>query len=510
MKQWNLLPGTRFNDLTIPENAIYVDSENGNDTTGEGNMESPYRTLVQARTGQRSSYIVCRGYFDETLSTLAGTAYVIADTLYGATYAGNLTMANSGQIHYFNWLFYYNATYYENSRSSSHDYCWCINKEDGKCFAVVPVEETTNKYFRIGSFYRQDFVMNAPTSSGYYADRACAEKCSVRIYTTNSYSQMDYSVFKDCTFYINTETEPLELSGTDEEQTTQLIEILSALKPAYGYEHIKITSGPLFNDPEKGDLTIHPDSVLLNNKIYKDSVNYFYPCAFPPALNIKMRPDSQGEKNAFDETSVSGGLFITDNGCLELQRDGAGMPIEGGLIDTKVITLDKKFTLGGINVVLENDELNAGVHLGNIRKTVKVRVKNNVEKMVYSWALEEGATYMNLENNVDIKNEETGVVRKLFINESFVKRSNETIDSVHGSRFGLLFSAEEEGWMDCPADTDLLVKKVGDVKAGKPDTGTDGNILTNAHPEFYSEENKTRPDFYITAKYVQYRVIVTI
>ncbi|MCD7974001.1 MAG: hypothetical protein LUG18_15295 [Candidatus Azobacteroides sp.] len=504
MKKWNIKPGDVKYNIGIPDTVVYVDSESGNDITGEGTMENPYKTLNRGRS--ESTNLVCRGYFDENYPSFSPRSNVFSDTLYGAVYAGNMQM-NSGQgdwTYFLGFIFYYTPLYYGNVRSYSTDFGWFFG-EQGKCFAILPENGSPGR--RVGSFYKQDFYMSS--NPGFYAERACAEDCKVYISTLAASSNMNYSVFKNCTFYLGDATEPLELQGTDEEQTAQLVAALTEIR-ALDFSQVKITSGPLFNDPENGDLTLHPDSVAVENKIYTNSVDFYYPCAFPPALNVKILPDSQGEKNAFDENSIVGPLLITEEGCIEPIRDGDGFPKGDGQIDSKVITLDRRFTISGVHVVLENDEINNGVHLGNELDIVKVRIKNGIERQVYEWELEDGAVYLNMSAGTQIKNEETGKIRELLVNESFVKRSHESVITHEYGPFGLLFSATEEGWIDCPVEEELLVKKVGDVESGRPDRDEEGNILSNGNPAFYSEENSLRPDFSVTAKYVQYRVIIKV
>lgn len=494
MRPWNLILGSNFLSLTgigvISENVLYVDSETGNDTTGDGTADNPFMTLNKAASiAANTTYIVCRGYFDENVAT-SQKAFV-ADREFDTVYAGPMPTSRGKAFNmYNNWIFYY-SNFYGNK---GYDWTVCgFMKDVGQKYFAVK----NNRSVVVCSSYKQNVTLSTELKEAYYARTGCIEQATVYILT---YNFLGYFVLKNCIIYIDGNLFTPE-GETDEEQTL-------SLQTRLKYSNVKITSGPLFNDPENGDLTLHPDSVALQSKIYLNSNEYIYPAAFPPALSVKILPNSTGEKYAFDERTISENLFISDEKTIEPIRDDLGDILGSGYIDSKVITFKKGTTLRGLNIVFDNDELNAGLRLGKQAwQTLQVRFKQSISYTSNLNGLIQGAVYLNSNAfDVVLKNSISNAERIIVSGESFILKANEIVFSSEADvRLGIVFT-NDSGWMDCLCNNDLFVKRVSDVAGGAMDTDADGNILTNANPNSYSEENASRPDFPVSAKYVQYRL----
>ncbi|MCD7974000.1 MAG: hypothetical protein LUG18_15290 [Candidatus Azobacteroides sp.] len=513
IRPWNLVPGCKLivqawgssnwvSNHVISEDVIYVDSETGDDTEGTGAADSPFKTMNKAfEVG--TSEVVCRGVFEEDMvKGSVNYCPFFADFPHAATYIGPMPTANSQRLHLHNgWNVYFNSNFIGNRASYTSLYGLMKNPEERKYFAVMPVGNTMacSSYRVSVSFF---------PSNGFAAYTGCVEDAQVWFRDTGG----ENVVARNCTFFVGTGKEEMVIEGeTDEEKSESLASQLNKRYNTTRFSNVRITSKPLFNDPENGDLTIHPESVVLQNKLYINSTDYYYPAAYPPGISLKILPNSTGEKYAFDERTIQGYIQITENKTIEPVRDEAGDYIDEGSIDSKVITLQEGSALKGIHTVFENDELNSGLRLGKEPwQTLQIRYRYAVSSTSDLASLNREGVYINTNDfNLVLKNSLTSAERPVVPGESFVIRENESLDAAPDGARVAVFYPDDSGWMDCLCATDLLVKRVGDEYAGPADRDEDGNILTNANPAFYSAENRDRPGFPVTAKYVQYRVKIS-
>ncbi|MCD7971134.1 MAG: hypothetical protein LUG18_00475 [Candidatus Azobacteroides sp.] len=512
IRPWNLVPGSTVRWInpgsaswvktaTIADDVLYVDSETGDDTTGTGAPELPFKTLGKAFS-EASSDVVCRGVFEEDM-TKGNVAYpcFYADVPYGATYIGTMPQDTNNRLHFQNeWVFSYNSGFFGVKGLYTAVSGFLKNTDEKRYFAM-----RNSKDMAVCSSYRQD--VNFFISTGFSAYTGCVEGATVAFKNVGGGMNV---VLKDCRILVGSTSEiELELTGeTDEEKTQSLVSQLNTLYNTTNFSGVKVTTKPLFNDPENGDLSIHPESVVRQNKIYINSREYIYPSVFPVGIQMKILPDLTGEKYAFDERTIHGYIRITENNTLEPVRDEFGDYIDEGSIDSKVITLQKGIALKGIHAVFENDELNGGLRLGESPwQNLQVRYKYSIGSVSDLSTLNPESVYINTNDfNFILKDSTTAVERIVVPGESFVVKENESVRiPENGARVGIFYE-DDSGWMDCLPATDLLVKRVGDEYVGAVDRDEDGNALTNANPAFYSDENRVRPDFPLVAKYVQYRV----
>ena len=222
------------------------------------------------------------------------------------------------------------------------------------------------------------FIKKSPCSGGYYKIQSTIfSKTAIILNTTIKLDYTDCLFTSDCKYYYfsgddstSSYTE-ITLDGISKENRglyliERLLQIYSennsstSLQPKFtNCIFSDQTSEEIFNNPEKGDMTLIPgcDADLMDQKSYIG--------ALPPAKNIPILDDSTGIAEAWDERSVSG-CIVVENNKIWINPDSDS---NVGSILSKIITINpREIQLNSIYSLMSSKWGN-GFILGNNEPT---------------------------------------------------------------------------------------------------------------------------------------------
>ncbi|MDR2927507.1 MAG: hypothetical protein LBV41_04815 [Cytophagaceae bacterium] len=323
------------------------------------------------------------------------------------------------------------------------------------------------------------------------------------------------------------------------------------------FENCQVAN-PLFNAPELGDYTLQPLSPARNAS-YDGTYIGCYDIAFPTYAFA----DDTGKPNAFYNASKNQNTIVANN-SISLVRNNDGSAVGSGLITEKPKDLDKIYELKGNrgcyvvaarngealdssadidrnNPIATGTTLTAGkIYINEIGAvtyngtTYPIRSRIMAVDSIQTFTTTEGGVLFEIletpnrfTNEVRFKQNISGVIVNAGTNltvNSWYRVINDSItwngetlpvgDSFQAIAGQLTFAgngavieefSDADVWRVFVIDSDIKIRRVGDVASGNIDTGTDGKPMTNAHGEYYSAQNVVRPEFSVYARYVQKR-----
>ena len=378
--------------------AVYVHSFLGNDNLGDGTQAKPYKTLTKAGVISAKKRAICIGYFAEDMN---GQGYYGANgSTIEADYYGAAVF--DGQFKYTTWgvtmtdMIIINVTALAggglvgvgranlaNSVGSAgavngvasapnliHNCCLHFGCIGGN----TAVEKIVYSKIIPNSAAYKIWIGNGnynPTlrqSTVYDIDVTNRMKCQYgtpRIHTTifgkvamiaNDSQEFTECLFTaDCKWYVfanntatSTYTEVVLSGTTSEERYQSLVDGVTALGGTVSVKFFSCifsskTSDEIFNDPEKLDFTLKPNSEAVRDTATGSGC--FYLGALPPALSIPIMDDSTGVAGTWDERSIEGCIEIV-NGKICLNEANIE---NGGKIYSKIVQINpQQMQLNGI------------------------------------------------------------------------------------------------------------------------------------------------------------------
>ena len=361
---------------------VYVDSMTGDDLTGDGTQDNPYKTLGKAYRGRSIApgTIVCRGRFCEDMadgnhSTMIRGDYMGAAVfdgedafiMYGfghsnmiiencapATYdlvvntgswllAGVGRASHAGSVGVANYVFGVAGSSAIVGKSPL--YMGCIGGNTAVSYVAIwspKITGTTKLWYGGNGDVTHMTVYDVPLSMRKRASDNARRKFTASIFAKCDFYADEPLTFEECIFaadcqWYTADGDMLDQEGTSGQEREDLLldemeswNILEENRPKFiNCVFSSQTSEELFNNPAAGDLTLKTTSEAVR-------AGRRYYGALAPALNLPILDDSTGVAGSWDERSANGILTVSGNAiCLdEASAD------TGGEILSKVVKID--------------------------------------------------------------------------------------------------------------------------------------------------------------------------
>ena len=389
---------------------VYVDSMTGDDLSGDGTQENPYKTLGKAYRGRSTApaTIVCRGRFCEDMadgnhSTMIrgdymgaavfdgedafiiygfGHSNMIIENCAAATYdlvvtSGSGLLAGVGRAAYAGGVGYANNAYGVAGSSAivgkSPLYMGCIGGNTAVSYVAIwspKITGTTKLWYGGAGDVNHMTVYDVPLSKRKKGADNARHKFTASIFAKCDFYADEPLTFEECIFaadcqWYTADGEMLDQEGTSGQDREDLLlgemgswNIEEENRPKFiNCVFSSQTSEELFNNPEAGDLTLKTTSEAVR-------AGRRYYGALAPALNLPILDDSDGVAGSWDERSANGILTVSGNAiCLdETSSDN------GGEILSKIVKIDtSKISITAILTKFASKWSTHGVHLSNGR-----------------------------------------------------------------------------------------------------------------------------------------------
>ncbi len=545
---------------------VYVDSFAGDDFRGLGTQEFPFQTLNKAIEWayvNNKTYIVARGYFSENI-TNGRSKYILADAFGDLIYDGQFI------YHLINVSFYSNITegiiLLRASTNTSFSY---INLEYSMLiYAINALSATSYCVFKgfknkellslsicSYSFSNCSFIdypsnQRGSSSTNFYYN--IYDNCRIYLDTNQSYTQTyNTCLFRlNCTFWKrkadNSGDERIDSDTmTPEEKIAVITDWLNNGTEASGYKKVslnncKFTNNRIFNCPDNEETGTNYDFSLIYGTSDAQPACFMkhgkHIGPLPPAIKIEFKRTEDLTTSPFEiEVKDTDNLEIVNGGIIPTAN------FNGAVLYSKPMPLPFGTQFNGFNISLFPDT--TGFFINGRTDNIDLSENNRivitdgtslesgkcylVKADIESAAVYKGVAYLNntvlmaddstsqctksgsgnvylypmlhpsIWSNVQCKVCESGVLPADFI----------TNDNSYPWIYASLLSRPQDP-TDPTKYTGLRCLRVGNVANGAIDIGSDGKILTNAHPEFYSSENINRIKFPINAAWVMLRITI--
>lgn len=555
--------------------SVFVDSFSGDDLRGVGTREFPFQTLnkaiVFANTNSKT-YIICRGYFSETIpngygrnlvSDQFGDAVWDGQSVYdfsptGTLYIGFNSLGKNGMIFTNSYSITNTASYNRSiflntsinaSFTSSYSAVKGINYQNianyGSGLAI---------YSSVTNFAAIDYFNSGRFSGSGLVSKSIYDNCKIYLDKSNS-SVITFNtcLFRaNCTFWkrnaANTTDERLDNDSMNAAQKyAAVIDWLAngTLATGYyknGFTNCQFTDNRIFNCPDNDRSGTNWDfSLIYGTKeaqpaCYMDGGKHIGP--FPPAIKLEF-------KNTADLTSSAYEVEIkpTDNinnigGSLSL-----GANFTGASLLSKAMLIPQGTSFNGFNISLFPDAANSGVFVTGQTDSIDSSVDNRTTVTVGGIALSANVSYLvRVEAGTTVAYNGTSYADKSVL----MATDGVTLASKNGAGTAYLYAIKHPSiwqnvqfkicenaivpadfktndaaypWLDAEifsknvdvrgtSETGLRCLRVGNINSGAIDVGTDGKALTSAHPEYYNATNQARIKYYVRANYVMMKITI--
>lgn len=391
---------------------VYVDSFCGSDALGDGTQTNPYQTLGKAWRGHKTLYpnIICRGYFSEDMADGKHNKTIAADYPGAATFDGqgkytiygfavpNMRIVNCPPGSAATSVASASPLLAGVGRAYHPD---LVGHASGASGVAASSVNTWACGLYMGTLGGNANIANVShwkpkANSAYPLRLGGAQNATVRhltIYdvpkervTAEPYNQMWESSlfakvailanqtvrFANCFFTSDCEwvngAETFTPTGDDNAArlaslNTWLASVNSRVTVADDCIISALTSDEVFNDAEKGDITLRLDCLEV-----RFGSNDYYGC-YPPALSVKVLSDSTGQPGSWDERTATGLISVANDKILV--ADDTESSATSGEILSKVLILDPSAqSVAGIFAQYAS-QASQGVLLGNDFGTVR-------------------------------------------------------------------------------------------------------------------------------------------
>lgn len=374
---------------TVISNAVYVDSNSGDDTNGLGTQQSPYQTLGRAYRGSatKPGTIICRGYFSEDMADGNHSCAIYGEypgaaifdgkdtfTIYGFTlynlivsncipgdglttvYTGSSLYAGVGRANAGNVGSAYNAINFPGIAGSN-----CVFRNCGHYFGQVggsgnknvisnPKHNDTYKLFIWGNTNSTNWCIHGVKKEDRTNNKnstATGNNFFKAIFTDVAFHINDHITFNgcffgsDCTWWNQATGEQIILEGETSEEKIAFLQAKMAELGAANTNCTLIdcvfldkTAAEIYNNHELGDFTVRPEVTEIPANVG----------VFGPALNITI-PNSEdltvgkGVNNAWDPDSAVNNIGVENNEIILKDLDTTSFDessIHSGLISIDV------------------------------------------------------------------------------------------------------------------------------------------------------------------------------
>jgi|SRR5665647_749886 len=403
------------------------------------------------------------------------------------------------------------------------------------------------------------WVVLQTTSSSLTGMTFCIfSNCKIEIVNAFVYLlSNNYNLFYNCTFKFGTDTVYKTQADIESLYGVSGIDAIRAYYNAkFGTFNVFPTclvADPLFNNSALDDYSLKPYSPARNmayDGTYIGAKDVGYP--------TYAYANDQDHPNSFYNASKSANVIVANN-SITLARNVDGSAVGGGNITEKSKDLGKiqeiksnqlSFAFADRNREMPNAsptiDMTAPIAAGTALVSGMIYI-NEVDTVLYNavlypirsriYAIDtntftgNGVLYKvinNAQNNTNlirfkqsISGAKISAGTNLTVNSWY--RVYDNLITWNGLNIGIgdVFQAiagrvsfsgsgkcveefnDTDVWGEYVINAPILVKRIGNISMGAIDTGTDGKLLSNGHPEYDNATNKARTGFTIFARYVQ-------
>lgn len=388
---------------------VYVDSMTGDDLTGDGTQDNPYKTLGKAYRGRSIApgTIVCRGRFCEDMADGNHSTMIRGDYMGAAVFDGedafimygfghaNMIIENCAPATYDlvvntgSWLLagvgragnaggvglafnVYGVAGSSAIVGKSPLYMGCIGGNTAVSYVAIwspKITGTTKLWYGGNGDVTHMTVYDVPLSMRKRAADNARRKFTASIFAKCDFYADEPLTFEECIFaadcqWYTADGDMLDQEGTSGQEREDLLldemeswNILEENRPKFiNCVFSSQTSEELFNNPAAGDLTLKTTSEAVR-------AGRRYYGALAPALNLPILDDSTGVAGSWDERSANGILTVSGNAiCLdEASAD------TGGEILSKVVKIDiSRMSITAILTKYASKWSTHGVHMSEV------------------------------------------------------------------------------------------------------------------------------------------------
>jgi len=547
---------------TTGAGCVYVDSWGGDDLLGDGSADRPYQTINKAVL--KSGTYILKGYFSELVNVSNKSFYsdFCGDTIFDGKWIYYLNNAALQMI------VFINPKQGQSSVSSSYNsilvnaYSLSSPDRTNGDFCVydnVRSYYDSTTYLAVYNVQKNCAFINLIASRANLnypgANNCIYDNCKILLDNRGTYNAANIyntCLFRsNCSFWVRKPDDSGDVRIDSDGQTaaqkyTAVMNWFASGTLASGYYKLqwvncKIMDNPIFNKPDSDVDGYNFDySLIYGDKdnypaCYMDGGKHIGP--FPPALKIAFKATADLTSSPFevevkptDKVVITGerlGLASDFAGCVLLSKP---MPVPMGTNFNNInLSLIPDTEKNGVLVTPFDDAIDfsnaskisptaAGVPLS---AGVSYFVKAGSAYVTYAGNTYQGGSVIMAIDSTTLCYKSAGDVATLYplyrptIWNGVKMKISESRDCPSD------FSTNDAAypWIDCKsnhspgANTDdkigMRCLRVGNLISGAIDVGTDGKLLTSAHPEFYSAANSSRAKFLIAARWIILRLAIT-